>query len=52
MKYWPVSEKNFKRLEKLRPYGRQKNVVIHYLLQIAKEKGVTSETVKDEVVGL
>jgi hypothetical protein len=52
MKNWQVSEKNFKRLEKLRPKGRQKNVVIQYLLQLAKEKGVTAQTVNDEVIGL
>ncbi len=52
MKHWNVSDKNFKRLEKLRPKGRQCNVVIQYLLQIAKEKGVTSVTVEEEVIGL
>ena len=52
MEYWTVSDKNFKRLVKLRPKGRQKNVVIQYLLQLAKEHSVTAKTVSEQVRGL
>lgn len=52
MQGWTVSEKNYKKLEKLRPKGRQKNVVIQYLLQLAKQQNVTAKTVDEEVVGL
>jgi len=49
MKSWPVSDRNFKRLEKLRTKGKQKNRVIHYLLQLANEHNVTAQTVDEEV---
>ena len=52
MEYWTVSNKNFKRLEKLRPKGKTKNMVIQYLLQLAKEQNVTAKTVAEEVRGL
>jgi hypothetical protein len=45
MEHWAVSDRNYKRLEKLRPKGRQQNVVIQALLNLAKEKGLTKEDV-------
>lgn len=49
MRSWPVSERNFKRLEKLRSKGKQKNRVIQYLLQLAKEHNVTAQTIEENV---
>lgn len=37
MKSWTVSERNYRKLEKLRPKGRQQNVVIQWLLQTAEQ---------------
>ncbi len=45
MKHYSVSEKNFKRLEKLRPKGRQCNIVIEALLRTADKHGLTKEEV-------
>lgn len=45
---WTVSNKNFKKLEKLRPKGRQQNIVIEALLRLAAKHGLTKEQV-DEI---
>ena len=49
MQGWTVSEKNFKKLEKLRPKGKTQNLVIQYLLQLAKKHNVTKQIVGDDV---
>lgn len=49
MKTWSVSERNFKKLEKLRPKGKTQNLVIQYLLQLANKNNVTKQIVGDDV---
>lgn len=57
MKSWTVSERNYKRLEKLRPKGRQQNVVIQWLIQTAekyyqKKVNTNSKFYKDKLTSL
>lgn len=48
MEHWMVSDRNYKRLQKLRPKGRQQNIVIQALLDLAAKHGLTKKQV-DEV---